>query len=76
MNAPAVIEAEPLYCLEVTEYSLERGGVRRSLHRPWEMAGWSFALASQRAHWLNQVQGLSLTKGPRTHVLTARIIPA
>ena len=76
MNAPAVIDTEPLYHLEVTEYSLERGGVRRSLHTPFVRQGWTFGEANCRAWGLNQGQGLMLRKGPRSHVLTARIVPS
>ena len=76
MNAPAVIEVEPLYHLEVTEYSLERGGIRRSLYKPFVTDGWTFDQANRRAWHLNISQGLMLLKGPRTHVLTARVVPA
>lgn len=67
------------YLVEVTEYSLERGNVRRSLHgstaegarRPLD-----YAAAARRAHMLNAVQGLMLLQGPRTHTLTARVVVA
>lgn len=76
MNAPAIIETEPLYHLEVTEYSLERGNVRRTLHTPFVTEGWTFDQANRRAWHLNISQGLLLLKGPRSHVLMARVVPA
>jgi len=75
-----VAETPPTYVIEITEYSLKRSGVRRSLHGFTTYLGERYALpyhvAAHRAHMLNQVQGLMLLKGPRTHVLTARVVPA
>ena len=77
---PLTVEQPPAYVIEVTEYSLERSGVRRTLHGFTTYLGERYALpyhvAAHRAHMLNQVQGLMLLKGPRTHVLTARVVPA
>ena len=77
---PLTVDQPPAYVIEVTEYSLERSGVRRSLHGVTTYLGERYALpyhvAAHRAHMLNQVQGLMLSKGPRTHVLTARVVPA
>jgi hypothetical protein len=65
------------YLVEVTEYSLERGNVRRSLHGAWRdgrRQPLDYATAAHRAWMLNAAQGLMLAKGPRTHTLTARVV--
>jgi len=67
------------WLVEVTEYSLERGNVRRSLHGTWHEGARrpiDYATAARRAWMLNAAQGLMLSKGPRSHTLTARVLPA
>lgn len=67
------------YLVEVTEYSLERGNVRRSLHGCTAEGGRQpidYAQAARRAHMLNAAQGLMLLQGPRSHTLTARVVAA
>lgn len=65
------------YLVEVTEYSLERSGVRRSLHGAWaegQRQPVDYGRAAHRAHMLNAAQGLMLLQGPRSHTLTARVV--
>lgn len=67
------------YLVEVTEYSLERGKLRRSLHGTWQdgqRQPIDYAVAARRAWMLNAAQGLMLSKGPRSHTLTARVVVA
>lgn len=67
------------YLVEVTEYSLERGALRRSLHGTWKDGArqpLDYATAARRAWWLNAAQGLMFLNGPRAYTMNARVIVA
>lgn len=67
------------YFVEVTEYSLERGNIRRSLHGRFaegQRQPIDYAVAAHRAHMLNAFQGLMFLHGPRSYTLTARVVAA
>lgn len=67
------------WLVEVTEYSLECGRIRHSLHGTWHEGHRQpidYATAARRAWMLNAAQGLMLMRGPRSYTMTARVIPA